>query len=308
MPKTHIEREIRIEKPIAEVFETVHDFKRWPDWSPWLVVEPDCKLTFAPDGDSYSWEGKLIGAGSIHRLKEETQKEIQYELRMLKPWKSTSAVAMHFSEAEGGTQVKWTMDGSLPLPLFWMKDMMECLVGMDYQRGLMRLKDLCEKGAVPSSSTVTESVTFAGISGVGLQTECAMDQVGPQMEADFVRLLAMLEEEGITPTGEPFAIYNPKKMGKGQCGYTLGFPVETVPEDLSEGYFPVSIPAGECFVVDHEGPYRHLGDAWSIGMTHSRNKTFPKDKRCDPYEVYLTDPHETPEDEQHTRLYFPRKG
>ncbi len=308
MPKTYVERDLIIEKPQTEVYETVHAFQKWPDWSPWLVVEPDCKLTFAPDGDSYSWEGEKIGVGSIHRVHEKKPEEMQYELRMLKPWKSTSSVAMYFSEEEGGTRVKWTMDSSLPLPMFWMKTMMECMIGMDYQRGLMRLKDLCEKGTVPSQSVITESVTFEGVTGIGLKTLCAMDQVGPRMQEDFGKLHQLMEEKDLQPTSPPFAIYNPKKMGKGQCAYTVGIPVAEIPEGLAEEYETVTIPGGDCFAIDHSGPYRHLGDAWALGMTYSRKKLFPADKRCDPFEVYLTDPRETPEDEQQTRLYFPRKG
>lgn len=308
MPKTHIEREMLIEMPVAEVFAVVNNFRKWPDWSPWLVVEPDCKLTYEQDGSSYSWEGKLIGAGSNTRLKETENERIDYELRILKPWKSTSAVAMHFQQTDGGTQVKWTMDGSLPLPMFWMKNMMECMVGMDYQRGLMRLKDLCEKGSVPSKTEITQQVHFEGLNGIGLKTVCAMEEVGPSMETDFAKILGMMEEKQLTPSGPPVAIYNPKQMGKGECAYTLGFPLESVPDAVPEGFCGVQLPEGDCFVVDHHGPYRHLGDAWSVGMTYSRSKKFPKDKRCDPFEIYLSDPRDTPEDEQHTRLFFPRKG
>ncbi len=52
-----------MEKRNDKIFFVLSDFKQWPQWSPWLIMEPDCRLDYATDGKSYSWVGKRIGAG-----------------------------------------------------------------------------------------------------------------------------------------------------------------------------------------------------------------------------------------------------
>ena len=44
------------------------------------------------------------------------------------------------------------MNSSLPLFLFWMKEQMQVFVGMDYNRGLLLLKDLVENGKAHSQT------------------------------------------------------------------------------------------------------------------------------------------------------------
>jgi len=46
------------------------------------------------------------------------------------------------------TKVTWTMNGCVPIFLFFMIGMMKAWIGMDYERGLMMLKELAEKGKV----------------------------------------------------------------------------------------------------------------------------------------------------------------
>jgi hypothetical protein len=151
MPKTHVSRSIEIASSPEEVFAYLEDFKKWPQWSPWLILEPDCTLDFSDDGSTYTWEGNLIGSGEIERSTLHSPVSMTCELRTAKPWKSNSTVGFSVKKSENGSLVSWTMDGSVPLPLFWMKPMIQGLVGMDYVRGLHMLKDLCETGKVPSS-------------------------------------------------------------------------------------------------------------------------------------------------------------
>lgn len=308
MPKTYVTRSIDIEKPASAVYPLISEFRNWPKWSPWIVVEPEAKLTFAPDGSAYSWNGKVIGAGSIERVSENPPTELMLTLKILKPWKSTSEVGFSLEETDSGCTVTWTMDGALPLPLFWMKGMIEGMVGMDYQRGLMMLKDLAETGTLPSKSVVIESEPFSGFSYVGIRKTCAIAEVGPEMEKDFGRMASWSLEEGITPSAPPFSIYHDWNMGKGTCRYTLGYPVENIPSSLPDDMISGELEACDTYVVEHTGPYRHLGNAWSIAMIHARNKIFPKRKGRDPFEIYVSDPRSTPEHEIVTRIHFPRQG
>jgi hypothetical protein len=308
MPKTHVERAIEIAAPPADILPWIEQFRNWPDWSPWLRIEPEAKITFSEDGSRYAWEGEVIGAGEIERLPgEHPAADMACELRILKPWKSTSRVEFILETVKGGTRVRWTMDGAVPLPLFWMRPMVEGMVGMDYVRGLNMLKDQVETGGVPSRIRIRDKVAFPAVDLIGVTSSSSLQEVGDAMGRDFKRMLDWMSAEKLEPAGPPVSIYHDWHLGKGRCEYTLGFPLEAVPRALPGDFRRVALPALDGYVVDHTGPYRHLGNAWAVGMTHARCGKFPRNRRVDPFEIYLTDPNTTPEKEYETRVVFPRK-
>lgn len=306
MPKTHIRRSIRIQKPAAEVFPFLSDLTQWPSWSPWLLVEPDAKLTYTADGSAYSWEGNLVGSGSITKEEEQNPQRLECTLSILKPWKSTSKVTFQLEDLEGGCEVEWIMDGSLPLPMFWMKPMIESMVGMDYQRGLLLLKDVAETGSSSSTHTVHEHETFQGLSYVGITRTCMMSKIGPQMAKDLETVHGWMKSPDLASNGPPFSIYHRWDCKNETCTYTTGVPVVTPPPVAPKGGTMGRIAPGACFVVEHRGPYHHLGNAWAVGMSYQRNKKFKAMKGRSPFEVYVSDPQTTPEDQLVTKLYFPR--
>ena len=78
-------------------------------------------MTYADDGRSYTWEGKIVGAGEMQIVGEDAMQSITYKLTFLKPWKSVCDVGFEFTEKDGGVEATWSMDGTLPFFLFFMK-------------------------------------------------------------------------------------------------------------------------------------------------------------------------------------------
>lgn len=184
-----VDREITVEKPLSEVFNFVADFKNWPKWSPWLCQEPDCPIdieaTPATIGHKQTWNGKNIGSGHMTISEIQPSQSIKYDLYFLKPWKSHSKVAFEFSEDQEGCRVRWTMNGSVPVFLFFMKKMMQSFVGMDYERGLSMLKEFLETGDVPTKVVVKGLVEQEGFSYIGKRRQCSIREVGPAMQKRF---------------------------------------------------------------------------------------------------------------------------
>jgi DNA gyrase inhibitor GyrI len=308
MPAIRINKTQVIDKPVDEVYASVRDFKQWPAWSPWLIMEPDCALSYADDGTSYNWDGKVIGTGQMQIVAEDAPQSIDYQLSFIKPWKSEAKVRFAFAQKDGGTEVSWSMDSKLPFFMFMMTRMMTAFVGMDYERGLSMLKDYLETGSVPSKLDFIGREKFDGFAYVGIETHCAMADIGPAMESDMQRLGAWREESGTEPAGPPFSIYKKWDMVKNQTTYVMGVPVSAPASDLPSGLTGGSLAAGEVFKIKHTGPYRHLGNAWSAGYAYARAKVFAEDKKGPHFEIYEGDPTETPENELDTVLYFPVKG
>ena len=307
MPKFNVEKSIKIAAPREQVFNTVRDFKQWPKWSPWLNAEPDCKIEYAADGKSYSWDGEIIGSGEMAILSEESPNLITYQLTFLKPWKSTSQVEFRFDSEGEITKATWTMAGSLPVFLFWMKKMTVAMIGMDYKRGLTMLKPYIESGSNPSKLSFTGETTQAACQYIGITTESRMEDLGNSMTNDFKKLSNWLKETNTKASGAPFSITHRFDMVSQITKLTAAIPIEAAPTSVPDGFIVDQRPETKTYAIQHTGPYHHVGNAWAAGMFRARNKAFTQNKKLDCFEIYENDPSETPENELLTTVHFPLK-
>ena len=143
MPKFHVEKSVTIEAPLDKVKSVLSDFDQWSAWSPWLLMEPEAKVTVRDDKKYYEWDGQRVGAGNMELLNEQTKgntSSLTYSLNFLKPWKSNADVSFELSEVDSGTKVTWNMDSSLPFFMFFMKKMMILLKLCVKQNKLQKLK------------------------------------------------------------------------------------------------------------------------------------------------------------------------
>lgn len=290
MAKMHIERAISIDASPEKVFNVISNFKEWVPWSPWLLMEPECELSYAEDGKSYDWKGNRIGSGGMTILDSEENKWINYDLVFLTPWKSESKVRFELKEEGGQTHLTWLMDGKLPFFLFFMKKSMEAYVGADYERGLDMLKVYVETGEVPSKLEFKGESNYAGSTYVGVKTNTGIEVIDKSMESDFTKLKEFIDQNPDNIDGAPFSIYHKWDLVKNKVHYTAAIPVKEVPDSLPTGCFSSSIPATKVHTIRHVGPYQHVGNAWSTAMSMMRNKEFKAVKGIHPFEIYQNDP------------------
>jgi len=307
MLKIAVNKSIVIAVPPEKAFETIRDFRQWNRWSPWVICEPDCQMTYADDSKSYAWDGKVIGSGSVEIADEQKPQAIHYRLTFLKPWKSKATVSFVFQPEGDGVRVTWTTDSSLPWFLFFMKGMMTAMIGMDYDRGLRMLKDYLETGNVHSKLEYPGQINFEGFRYVGIRSQSSMAQIGDQMKADFEKLVQWFKGSNIEIGEKPFAAYHSFHLSKGTTEFTTGYPVKAVPDNLPEGFVSGELSASPVFRVKHTGPYHHLGNAWSSGMMRAQAKVFQQNKKLPGFEIYESDPAVTKEEDIVTMLYFPVK-
>lgn len=292
MPKMSINRSVMINAPIDKIFSTLNDFNHWQAWSPWLIMDPDTKVTVRDDSKYYEWNGKRTGEGNMTILSEKENESIDYDLMFLKPWKSQAKVSFYFKTVGDAVQVTWTMDSSLPFFLFWMKKQMEAFVGMDYERGLNMLKEYVEKGEIDSKLEFKGTSDFPHTHYVGVKTSCNMDQMGDQMKADFEKLEAYAKENEGETTGQVFSIYHKWDMVKRVAEYSACLGVKSKASNLSGGMFAGEVPATKVNTVRHIGTYDHLGNAWTTLYSMQRGKEFKMAKGIHPFEMYVNDPAE----------------
>jgi len=305
-----VTRSARIDKPVGEVFAAVDNLEGWPQWSPWLYVEPGAKVEVRGDGrtvgSSYSWEGELVGKGEIEIVRIDAPTGLELEIRFEKPFKSKAQVTFSFGEKEGETEVTWSMNGRIPIA---MRKTMVAWIGMDYERGLAMLKALVESGRVASATEIVGAVERPELHFVGVERSCELDRIGEDMDQAFSGLEAKLAEFGVEPTGPSLCVYEEYDLVTGECDYVAGVPVapESLPEGLPDDFIQATLPAHRAFEVVHTGPLDFLANGWATGFQHVRHRKLPQRKGMYPYEIYARAPRNTPADEVRTEIFFPIK-
>lgn len=144
-----IVRTTMIKAPHEAVFNQITRFRNWPNWSPWVEVEPTVNLTYegvdGQPGSSYKWVGDETGSGKMTNIAV-TLTRMKFELMFLKPWKGT---ADGFLEAEpqqtGAVKVTWSLTTHAGFPMNAFNFMTEKMIGKDFERGLELLKAYAEQ-------------------------------------------------------------------------------------------------------------------------------------------------------------------
>jgi len=302
----YIRKSILIKKSPKEIFSLINDFHKWSKWSPWLIADPKTKLMIENHGKFYSWNSEIIGSGSMQILTEEPNESVAYNLIFLTPWKSQARIDIFLNEKKEGTEVVWTMKSQLPFYLFWMKKSMQIYVGMDYERGLLLLKDYAEHGKVFSKLEFNGIKTFEETLYLGFKRECSFTTFEEQMTTDFQKVMPyIMENHKEAIKGNPFALYHKFNPVKDKVVYTIGIPISKVFKELNSEYFIKRLPKMNVHSILHIGKYQHLANAWSAQMMYQRSKQFKSKKRLPPFEVYLNSPTDTPEHKLKTEVLFP---
>jgi uncharacterized protein YndB with AHSA1/START domain len=150
-----VDKEIIANKPKAAVFEYLKSLKNQNNFSVWASLDTNMKTVFTgtdgTEGFVSAWESdynKNVGKGEQEILKIVEGERIDYEIRFLKPFKSTSwAYITTAAVNDNQTRVHWGFTGKMKYPanltLLFMP--MEKMVGRDLEKGLQNLKVLLEQ-------------------------------------------------------------------------------------------------------------------------------------------------------------------
>jgi hypothetical protein len=147
-------KEIIIIKSKAAVFEYLKFLKNQNKFNVWASMDPDMKTNFTgtdgTEGFISAWDSdnKNVGKGEQEIIKIVDGERIDYEIRFIKPFKSTSYAYITTIAVDGNhTKVHWGFSGNMKYPtnltLLFMN--MEKMIGGDLEKGLENLKTILEK-------------------------------------------------------------------------------------------------------------------------------------------------------------------
>lgn len=150
-----VERRTVVHAPADQVRARVRDFHQWVTWSPWEGLDPELDRTYsgaeAGEGARYAWSGnRRAGRGSM-RITGDGPDRTDVHLEFEKPFRSTSQVGFAYAAAAdgSGTEVTWRMQGEQTglMGVVGKLVPMDKLIGTDLEKGLARLKAVCEETA-----------------------------------------------------------------------------------------------------------------------------------------------------------------
>ncbi len=146
-----ISRSTHIAATPETIFNFIGNFSNFEKWSPWAELDPDMTLSLsgAPDqiGTIYEWQGnRSVGAGRQEIIEKVPFETIRVKIEFFRPMKTANDIEYRLISKGNGTEITWTMSGPSPFMsrVFSLFFDMDKLVGKDFEKGLSKLKALCE--------------------------------------------------------------------------------------------------------------------------------------------------------------------
>jgi uncharacterized membrane protein len=149
-----VEREVTINRPKSEVFNYLKYLKNQDEFSKWASMDPAMEKSYSgidgTVGFISAWESEKpdVGKGEQEIIHIDEGKRIDYQLRFVEPFESTSnAYIVTTEESPERTSVKWGFTGTMTYPMNLMLLFMdfEKMIGNDFETGLNSLKTILEK-------------------------------------------------------------------------------------------------------------------------------------------------------------------
>ena len=257
--KYQVERSMAINAPAAIVFRHVQYWKNWRDWSPWAAMDTTMTVIIeGKDGEvgsMYKWTGKKVGSGQMTATAVTPPTALEYQLRFIKPWAMTSDGYVKLSEDQGVTTATWAMLGKSPFPMnvFGLFVSMDKMVGKDFEKGMAKLKDLCEKDMAAAAKYEVKVTNFPARNYLAIRSTVTMDQMGAFFPESMMKIMGVLGKKGIRMAGAPCGIYYTWDEGTMSSDMAVAVPVAGKP--VLEGLSLISLPAAKAYTVDYYGPY-----------------------------------------------------
>jgi effector-binding domain-containing protein len=309
-PKSYeLKRDIVINTPVAAVFNTVSHFSEFPKWSPWQELDPNMKTniegTDGTVGAKYSWKGNgNAGAGSMTITKLEQEKYLEQNLEFLEPFPSKAVTYFTLETAEGGTKLTWGMKGEnnfMSRIFLTLMGGMDAAVGKDFEKGLAKLKTLCESSPGSASAYEVKEIDWPGKDYAIVRSTVKFQDVSGFFQKNLPVLFESVTKAKGNP-GIPVGIFYKYDEKAGEADMAAGVPYE---EKVDLGKTAVvNVPASKAYQIDYYGAYENMQAPYEAMGNYLKEK-FQREDPDMVIEEYVSDPTVEKDTSQWlTRIYF----
>lgn len=287
-----ITKQITMKAPQGVVFNQVVRFKNWPNWSPWIEVEPAVKITYdgvdGQPGSSYTWLGDETGSGKMTNTKVKNG-QMNFDLLFIKPWEGHADGFLKTENKGGGaTEIVWSMTIHSKFPMNAINFITGKMVAKDLERGLELLKAYTE--ANPTFSLSAADITekdFPATTFAIIRKKVPFTEMKDFSSKAFNTLSAATESRR---SGSPCTFYFDWDEKTQTAEIAPAFPVNGTA--AVAGAEILTIPAMHVCSILHKGGYSNMGETQKILGQYiaEKGKKFNYN-----YEEYLIGPANEPD-------------
>ena len=302
----HVKRSLEIDAPLESVFAAIVDLKSWPQWSPWLIHEPDTEITYSDnyqaEGGFYSWSGKLTGAGKLTHLKITPATSIRQQIEFLRPFKSVNQISWEFENSNGNSLVGWEISGRMPFLFRFMTRKIDAMLGRDYELGLVMLNGFLNASAPHPVFTFNGSEVLQDFSYWAIPRNGNLRQLETARRSTIETLRAATNES----TALALTLYHRFDPLAAHFQSEIAIPIGDDPP--ASNYTRREFSGGRYFKMTLHGDHRFLPLGWHALTSHCRLHKVKLDPTRPALEIYHHDPQELTDSNQMTSaLYLPIK-
>jgi len=296
-----VQTETVMKAPPSVIFKQVNTMENWSKWSPFEEQQPEMVSTYEGIGVGaiQTWSFKN-DSGSLTIIESVPYEKIVTEVDFMKKTK----VNGHWGFIPEGdsTKVSWTIKFSgLGYPVGrYMGLIIPGNMKASLASGLQNIKELVENLPAGTYPTI-EKVYFEAQNALVINDTILMSNVEEKMAAYFGELYGYVMAKKIEPAGAPFT-YTYAWWDDG--GYfAVGIPTQNA-EKGKGNIVPFVLGPDNVLKATHYGPYDGLENTYKAIMEYAAE--FGYKPKNSPWEVYMTDPQNTPNpDDYVTIVYFP---
>ena len=306
--KYHAERTAAIALPPAEVCAAALDLERMPEWSPWLMHDPACRIECGGPGPGaaggwHSWDSPKIGKGRLTNAELDAPRRAVQRIEYIKPFKGQAKMTWTFDgDGRGGTKVTWRIDGGMPFALRWMNRRMARWLRSDFGCGLLRLRHMLDPSQPTMKFSFDGPCERPALRCVGRRFKGHVEDLQKDMERRFAELGELRREGGA-------AVTRIDGFNDATDAIAVAYGVE--PRDgvqAKDGAAPFEVAGGRYHKVTCTGSHEHLGLARYEALGNLMLNRRRRDRARRGYELYVAGPGEAESpDGCVTEIYLPIK-
>jgi uncharacterized protein YndB with AHSA1/START domain len=151
LPSTFkVQRSVDIAAPAEKIYPLIVDPREWKKWSAWNARDPAMKIVYggpsSGSGAKWAWDSASEGTGEMTFTSVVPNQRVDYAL-YFPDFQMRSAGEIKLEPGAQGTRVTWTNQGDVganPINRYFAQ-VMDRLVGPDFEEGLKNLKALAER-------------------------------------------------------------------------------------------------------------------------------------------------------------------
>ena len=264
-----------IKAPVSVVFNEVNDYKNWPKFSPWLEQEPEATLTYLSNTSGvdagYSWDGAILGQGSMTTLEVIEDTSIAQKLNFITPFESETNINWTFEPQENSTKVTWSMSGKLDFKAKIYTALygpIEKSTGPDFERGLFKLDSVALASMETYNIRVMGTTKHSGGYYLYKTTSCKIDDLADKTQDMLPKIASYAYKNRISTTGMPFVNYHNWDKENKTVMFSCCIPTTEKIIPNNSDIITGQLPSFTAVKVILSGNYINLNEAWATGMEY----------------------------------------